>query len=126
MSNKNYPKELSRRPSPKDIIRFLGKVRVNPINGCWRWRGYQDKKGYGQFRVGGKTQWAHRIAFVMFRGVVEEGMVVDHICGHPWCVNPDHLRLATVADNTANGNRTRHGHDPDYQLEEVEYDDIPI
>ena len=39
-------------------------------------------------------QWAH--------GPIPEGMVIDHTCHNKACVNPDHLRLATIKQNAEN------------------------
>jgi hypothetical protein len=30
--------------------------------------------------------------------------VIDHLCRHTWCVNPFHMEIVTVAENTMRGN----------------------
>lgn len=75
---------------------------------CWIWVGYADSKGYGQVWCNNRMQWAHRIAYVFGVGPIPHGMTVHHRCTNPRCVNPKHLELATVAENTAEGNRRRY------------------
>ena len=63
--------------------------------------------GYGKFAYEGRVQLAHRVAWMMFRGPIPEGMVIDHICHVPACVNPAHLRLATIKANVENSGGAR-------------------
>jgi hypothetical protein len=110
------------RPSPHNVRRFMGKVvlrRLLAYAECWWWEGYRDSQGYGQFKLEGRAVWAHRVAYRIFVGELGEGMEVDHTCGNPSCVNPDHLRLVDPGVNRAqrwssngqstNGQRTVNG-----------------
>lgn len=83
------------------------------------WEKYRDAKGYGQVSIGRKTYWTHRVYYALFVGPIPEGHTVHHACGNPGCVNPEHLELATISDNTAEGNRRRKQND-------VPTDDIPF
>ncbi len=59
--------------------------------------------GYAQigWHHGGRRTMAlvHRIAFAYYKGPIPAGMTVDHTCRIRHCLNPDHLRLLTNADN---------------------------
>lgn len=71
-------------------------------NGCWEWTG-QRCHGYGYVKVAGKIIGAHRIAYERTRGPIAPGMVIDHLCRRPLCVNPEHLEVVTPAENTRRG-----------------------
>lgn len=71
-------------------------------NGCTRWAGWLGPDGYGKFKTGGKSVFAHRYAWERVNGPIPEGMVIDHACHNTACVNIDHLRLATPEENTRN------------------------
>lgn len=58
--------------------------------------------GYHYKRVGARSEMLHRVVYSEHYGVALEdmqGMVVMHTCDNPRCINPDHLKLGTQADN---------------------------
>lgn len=69
-------------------------------NGCLEWTGLKTDSGYGIIWSGERQERAHRVAFERVHGPIPDGMVVDHRCWNPACVNVEHLRLATNAENT--------------------------
>ena len=78
----------------KLIQKFWSQVDKNGPNGCWQWTGLLHRKAYGRFAGTG----AHRFS-IMLTGQDPTGWHVLHKCNNPKCVNPDHLRLGTNADN---------------------------
>lgn len=71
------------------------------------------KRGYGRVYRDGASHGAHRVALADHLGVTIadlKGQVVRHTCDNPRCINPDHLRLGTQADNMMDMSlRRRHG-----------------
>lgn len=76
---------------------------VDPETGCWIWQLGLDKDGYGRLERNGKKTPASRWYYEQRFGPLPEGMVPDHICPagpNPSCVNPDHMRPLTHAENS--------------------------
>lgn len=74
---------------------------VTPLDGedCWEWQGALNS-GYGSIGNGaGGTIYAHRVSYEMHHGAIPSGLVVDHRCNNPRCVNPDHLQVLTQREN---------------------------
>ena len=76
--------------------------KVNKTDGCWLWTGACERKGYGRFGHMGKVVRVHRLAYEWAHGEIPEGMQVDHRCHQRNCVRPEHLRLASNAQNHQN------------------------
>jgi hypothetical protein len=80
--------------------RFIAKYYVDSESGCWIWTAARNSSGYGQFSIGSfKTQPAHRVAWMMYRGAIPAGRSLEHICRVRHCINPNHLRIITPALN---------------------------
>lgn len=77
--------------------RFWSKVDLS--GDCWLWTASLGSTGYGQFNVERKAKKAHRVAYELTHGPIPEGLVIDHLCFEPRCVNPFHLEPVTNAEN---------------------------
>jgi hypothetical protein len=81
------------------------KWMPEPNSGCWIWFGAQVGHGvsfgYGSARERGKHILAHRQSYADANNyTLRKGDVVRHRCDSPWCVNPDHLLIGTMKDNS--------------------------
>jgi hypothetical protein len=87
--------------SETDISRFWEKVRANLDNfdAHWTWKGATDRDGHGRFKVRGKVEYAHRVAWALVNGSTPPKRMVLHDCGIPNCVNPNHLYAGNHSEN---------------------------
>lgn len=81
--------------------RFLSKVQKTET--CWLWIGAKTRDGYGQLRVGPMARYAHRVAYELLVGPIPSGLVLDHLCRTPSCVNPAHLEPVPQRTNVLRG-----------------------
>lgn len=78
--------------------RFWSKV--HKTDDCWNWTAGTNRDGYGQLRFRGKSERAHRVAWLLHHGSFpSDGMHVLHACDNVKCVRIDHLFLGTHTDN---------------------------
>lgn len=84
-------------PKPTTKEQFFNKVMPVPFSGCWIWMGHMARNGYGLLN----SKRAHRVSYEFYCGPIEDGLFILHSCDTPSCVNPDHLRPGTPADNMA-------------------------
>ena len=90
------------------IARFYAKIRkLESV--CWLWTGTTNR-GYGYFKIGIpkmpktlKTLTTHRLAYMLWKGPIPEGVDLDHLCRLHGCVNPDHLDPVTHRENVVRG-----------------------
>lgn len=88
--------------------RFWSKVKINDHTGCMEWIAGTNGVGYGTFFVrwengGNVMQLAHRWSYEEANGTIPEGLVIDHLCRNPSCVNPRHLEAVSFRENILRG-----------------------
>ncbi|MBA2559947.1 MAG: HNH endonuclease [Propionibacteriales bacterium] len=94
-------------PDSLHWIKRIQGLASEDESGCWIWKGGTGKRQYGHMNVmiNGKKCCigSHRAAWLAFRGDIPEGLVTDHLCRVPLCVNPWHLELVSNAENCRRG-----------------------
>lgn len=71
--------------------------------GCLLWVRGKDRDGYGVFSLYGASRRAHRLAYELMRGPIPDGLVIDHLCKMPACINPSHMEAVTNGENVRRG-----------------------
>ena len=80
---------------------FWGYVRKT--DSCWMWEGPKRGNGYGSFCINYQRIPPHRVSYELLVGPIPKGLVIDHLCRTPLCVNPDHLEPVTHRENLLRG-----------------------
>lgn len=78
--------------------RLLANTKPNGY--CLEYQGKTEHMGYIRVRHNGVRMGAHKVMYLLAHGEVPKGLVVRHTCDNKRCVNPEHLLLGSVKDNT--------------------------
>jgi hypothetical protein len=98
------------------VARRLANVKW--VGECLIWQGAPNNMGYGKVSVRndasapGNEEAVHRWFYKRFKGPIPEGLVLDHLCRTPLCVNIMHLEPVTQNENDLRGQIAR-GYGPD-------------
>jgi HNH endonuclease len=80
------------------LARLYAKCVITE-EGCIRWQGWKNYKGYGEMTYRNKCVFVHRLVYTLKIGPIPPGMFVCHTCDVRDCVNHEHLWLGTTTDN---------------------------
>jgi len=83
--------------------RFWAKAEIGSPKECWLWQAGKSSHGYGKYYGNSTTYYAHRLAYESVKGEIPDGLVIDHLCCTPACVNPNHLEVVTHGENSLRG-----------------------
>lgn len=89
--------------TPSIEERFWAKVDRRGPDECWPWLAGKKSDGYGVFWDGAAQVGAHRISYEAHHGAIPDGLVIDHLCRNPACVNPFHLEAVDNGTNIKRG-----------------------
>ncbi|MEO9246455.1 hypothetical protein ABDK96_02025 [Citricoccus nitrophenolicus] len=82
-----------------DFHAFDAVQRIEGMTVCHEWRGLRDDNGYGRIWTGDRVEFAHRVAYRLARGGLDDSADMMHQCDNPPCINADHLRPGDDALN---------------------------
>ena len=90
----------------KELVEKHLSNYVETETGCWEYQGYCVPMGYGQINtsigvIPKKSNYKlHRLSYYYHTHNDPASLVVRHDCDNPCCINPAHLRLGTIKDNS--------------------------
>lgn len=87
--------------TPQQIANFWKYVDKTPGQGpqgtCWTWKGGTSANGYGGIKIRQVTHGAHRVAFFLLNGSIDDTLMVLHGCDTRNCMF--HLSQGTHQEN---------------------------
>ena len=82
------------------LDRVFKKIEISEDSDCLFFTGAINKGGYGIISRNKRARLAHRVLYELSNGKIPDGLVLDHLCRNRNCVNPNHLRVVTLYQNS--------------------------
>ena len=92
-----------RRRDLSQQIAFALQNHYKQSDGCWIWMGPRYRGQYGTFMAKKQHFLAHRASYEHSIGTIPDGLVLDHLCRNPLCINPSHLEPVSNRTNILRG-----------------------
>lgn len=73
------------------------------LGSCWVWTVSRDRHGYGRIRIAGQSKFAHRVSLTIAGQILNDDLVVDHLCRNASCVRTSHLEQVPQCENIRRG-----------------------
>lgn len=91
-------KEKRLKKLKQNCIIFIDDLKLEH----WLWKGKLTSSGYGRTNLKGKSEFTHRISFMMVNGTdsLTNDLQVRHKCKFKNCVNAEHLEIGTASENS--------------------------
>ncbi|MDO4240762.1 HNH endonuclease signature motif containing protein [Micrococcus sp.] len=96
--------------TPEEVETLRGRIvsRARVVDAgfaspCWISDRARQPNGYTKLGYRGRTWLTHRLSWIVHRGGIPDGLVIDHLCRQRACVNPDHLEPVSTRTNLLRG-----------------------
>lgn len=109
LCNTHHRIKLEGLPLAETVWAARRLANVKRDGDCLIWQGAPNNRGYGKVSVrndpsaAGGDEAVHRWFYKRFVGPIPDGLVLDHLCRTPLCVNVDHLEPVTQNENDRRG-----------------------
>ena len=66
---------------------------------CLEYTGPLNNCGYGKVWFENRTDYAHRVSYILYNTAIDAGLQIDHTCRNRKCIKPEHLEVVTPKEN---------------------------